>query len=179
MEQVLFREYLLHDLFWFICQFQTYRLSSGCMFHPDLICNLGNRCDLECLGTSVPRSRLHCDVGMLHQTVLRYLQGNYLCTSANLVLWYKPPWYGSLQGLLYGQRNSTHLLLSCSIHSCGHSPDHSWSARCLHWCPDQLALVYGTLDVEKLTEYSKRLPLINEELEEKTMRWLELSEIEG
>ena len=34
-------------------------------------------------------------------------------------------------------------------------------------------------DVEKLTEYSKRLPLINEELEEKTMRWLELSEIEG
>ena len=37
----------------------------------------------------------------------------------------------------------------------------------------------GTLDVEKLTEYSKRLPLINEELEEKTMRWLELSEIEG
>lgn len=41
------------------------------------------------------------------------------------------------------------------------------------------ALCSGTLDVEKLTEYSKRLPLINEELEEKTMRWLELSEIEG
>lgn len=64
-----------------------------------------------------------CDWWKEH--VLRYLQGNYLCTSANLVLWYKPPWYGSLQGLLYGQRNSTRLLLSCSIHSCGHSPDHS------------------------------------------------------
>ena len=35
----------------------------------------------------------------------------------------------------------------------------------------------GTNDVERITELSKRLPLLNEELEEKEMRWLELSEI--
>jgi ATP-binding cassette subfamily F protein uup len=35
----------------------------------------------------------------------------------------------------------------------------------------------GTSDVERITELSKRLPLLNEELEEKEMRWLELSEI--
>ena len=33
--------------------------------------------------------------------------------------------------------------------------------------------------VASLTEKSKRLPLLNDELDEKTMRWLELSEIEG
>ena len=33
--------------------------------------------------------------------------------------------------------------------------------------------------IEELTEKSKRLPLLNDELDEKTMRWLELSEIEG
>ena len=37
----------------------------------------------------------------------------------------------------------------------------------------------GTLSVEELTEKSKRLPLLKEELDEKGMRWLELSEIEG
>ena len=41
------------------------------------------------------------------------------------------------------------------------------------------ALCSGTLSVDELTEKSKRLPLLNDELEEKTMRWLELSEIEG
>ena len=41
------------------------------------------------------------------------------------------------------------------------------------------ALCSGTLSVDELTEKSKRLPLLNEELDEKTMRWLELSEIEG
>lgn len=41
------------------------------------------------------------------------------------------------------------------------------------------ALCGGTLSVEELTDKSKRLPLLNEELDEKTMRWLELSEIEG
>ena len=41
------------------------------------------------------------------------------------------------------------------------------------------ALCSGTLGVAELTEKSKRLPLLNDELEEKTMRWLELSEIEG
>ena len=41
------------------------------------------------------------------------------------------------------------------------------------------ALCSGTLSVDELTEKSKRLPLLNDELAEKTMRWLELSEIEG
>lgn len=41
------------------------------------------------------------------------------------------------------------------------------------------ALCSGTLNVDELTEKSKRLPELNDELDEKTMRWLELSEIEG
>ena len=41
------------------------------------------------------------------------------------------------------------------------------------------ALCSGTLSVGELTEKSKRLPLLNDELDEKSMRWLELSEIEG
>ena len=41
------------------------------------------------------------------------------------------------------------------------------------------ALCSGTLSVEQLTEQSKLLPKVNEELDAKTMRWLELSEIEG
>ncbi len=41
----------------------------------------------------------------------------------------------------------------------------------------EAALCSGTLSVDELTEKSKRLPLLNEELEEKEMRWLELSEI--
>lgn len=40
-------------------------------------------------------------------------------------------------------------------------------------------LCSGTLSVEELTEKSKRLPLIKEELDAKEMRWLELSEIES
>lgn len=40
-------------------------------------------------------------------------------------------------------------------------------------------LCSGTLSVEQLTEKSKRLPLIKDELDEKSMRWLELSEIKG
>lgn len=39
------------------------------------------------------------------------------------------------------------------------------------------ALCSGTLSVEELTEKSKRLPQIEEQLDEKGMRWLELSEI--
>ncbi len=39
------------------------------------------------------------------------------------------------------------------------------------------ALCSGTLSVAELTEKSKRLPLLKEELDEKSMRWLELSEI--
>ncbi len=39
------------------------------------------------------------------------------------------------------------------------------------------ALCSGTLNVEELTEKSKRLPLLKDELDEKSMRWLELSEI--
>ena len=41
------------------------------------------------------------------------------------------------------------------------------------------ALCSGTLSVEELTEKSKRLPLLKDELDEKSLRWLELSEIEG
>ena len=40
------------------------------------------------------------------------------------------------------------------------------------------ALCSGTLSVEELTEKSKRLPQLKDELDEKSMRWLELSEIE-
>ena len=40
-------------------------------------------------------------------------------------------------------------------------------------------LCSGTLSVEELTEKSKRLPILNDEIDEKTLRWLELSEIEG
>lgn len=36
----------------------------------------------------------------------------------------------------------------------------------------------GAISVERITELSKRLPLLNEELDAKEMRWLELSEIE-
>jgi ATP-binding cassette subfamily F protein uup len=43
----------------------------------------------------------------------------------------------------------------------------------------ETALCSGTLSVDELTEKSKRLPQLGEELDEKTMRWLELSEIEG
>lgn len=39
-------------------------------------------------------------------------------------------------------------------------------------------LCSGTLSIEELTEKSKRLPLLKEELDAKEMRWLELSEIE-
>lgn len=41
------------------------------------------------------------------------------------------------------------------------------------------ALCSGQLSVEKLTEKSKRLPEIKDEIDEKEMRWLELAEIEG
>ena len=39
-------------------------------------------------------------------------------------------------------------------------------------------LCSGTLSIEQLTEKSKRLPIVKENLEEKEMRWLELSEID-
>lgn len=41
------------------------------------------------------------------------------------------------------------------------------------------ALCSGTLSIGELTEKSKRLPEIKDALEEKEMRWLELSEIDG
>ena len=40
------------------------------------------------------------------------------------------------------------------------------------------ALCGGMADVDEITRLSKRLPELNDELDEKTMRWLELSEIE-
>jgi ATP-binding cassette subfamily F protein uup len=41
------------------------------------------------------------------------------------------------------------------------------------------ALCSGNLSIDELTEKSKRLPQLKDELDEKTMRWLELSEIEN
>lgn len=40
----------------------------------------------------------------------------------------------------------------------------------------EAALSGGTISVEEITMMSKRLPVLNEELDEKSMRWLELSE---
>lgn len=40
-------------------------------------------------------------------------------------------------------------------------------------------LCSGTLSVDELTEKSKRLPEVNDLIDEKTLRWLELSEIES
>ena len=39
------------------------------------------------------------------------------------------------------------------------------------------ALCSGTLNIDELTEKSKRLPLLQDELDAAEMRWLELSEI--
>jgi ATP-binding cassette subfamily F protein uup len=41
------------------------------------------------------------------------------------------------------------------------------------------ALCGGTTSVDEITKLSKRLPVLNGELDEKSMRWLELSEIES
>jgi ATP-binding cassette subfamily F protein uup len=41
------------------------------------------------------------------------------------------------------------------------------------------ALCGGTTSVDEITAMSKRLPALNDELDEKSMRWLELSEIEN
>ena len=43
----------------------------------------------------------------------------------------------------------------------------------------ETALCSGTLSVAELTEKSKRLPQLIEELDAKELRWLELSEIAG
>ena len=43
----------------------------------------------------------------------------------------------------------------------------------------ETALCSGSLSVDELTEMSKRLPVLNDTIDGKTMRWLELSEIEG
>ena len=42
----------------------------------------------------------------------------------------------------------------------------------------EAALCGGITDVEEITRMSKRLPLLNDELDEKSMRWLELAELE-
>ncbi|MBQ8464046.1 MAG: ABC-F family ATP-binding cassette domain-containing protein [Prevotella sp.] len=42
----------------------------------------------------------------------------------------------------------------------------------------ETALSSGTISVDEITAMSKRLPALNDELDEKSMRWLELSEIE-
>lgn len=41
------------------------------------------------------------------------------------------------------------------------------------------SLSSGVLTVDEITTMSKRLPLLNDEIDEKSMRWLELSEIEN
>lgn len=43
----------------------------------------------------------------------------------------------------------------------------------------ETALCGGTISVEEITAMSKRLPELNEELDEKSMRWLELSEYDS
>ena len=43
----------------------------------------------------------------------------------------------------------------------------------------EAALCGGTTSVEEITKLSKRLPILNDELDEKSMRWLELSVIEN
>ena len=43
----------------------------------------------------------------------------------------------------------------------------------------EAALCGGSTSVEEITRMSKRLPELKDELDEKSMRWLELSEIEG
>ena len=40
------------------------------------------------------------------------------------------------------------------------------------------AFADGLSDLDKITELSKRLEVINAELDEKSMRWLELSELD-
>lgn len=40
------------------------------------------------------------------------------------------------------------------------------------------ALCGGTISVEEITEMSKQLPIIKDEIDEKSMRWLELSELD-
>jgi ATP-binding cassette subfamily F protein uup len=40
-------------------------------------------------------------------------------------------------------------------------------------------LCSGTLSVKDLTEKSKRLPCLKQELDDKSMRWLELSELKA
>ena len=50
-------------------------------------------------------------------------------------------------------------------------------SRYYHISEIETALCSGNLGVEELTKLSKRLPELNEELDEKSMRWLELSEI--
>ena len=40
------------------------------------------------------------------------------------------------------------------------------------------ALCGGPISVEEITEMSKRLPIIKDEIDEKSMRWLELSELD-
>lgn len=40
------------------------------------------------------------------------------------------------------------------------------------------ALCGGTISVEEITEMSKRLPIVKDEIDEKSMRWLELSELD-
>ena len=42
----------------------------------------------------------------------------------------------------------------------------------------EATLSSGTISVQEITDLSKRLPVLTDELDEKSMRWLELSEIE-
>ena len=42
----------------------------------------------------------------------------------------------------------------------------------------EAALSSGSISTQEIIELSKRLPVVNDLLDEKSMRWLELSEIE-
>ena len=41
------------------------------------------------------------------------------------------------------------------------------------------ALCGGTTSIDEITAMSKRLPVLKDELDEKSLRWLELSEIDS
>ena len=43
----------------------------------------------------------------------------------------------------------------------------------------EAALSSGTISTQEIIDLSKRLPVVNDLLDEKSMRWLELSEIES
>ena len=48
--------------------------------------------------------------------------------------------------------------------------------QCIYLCKLEEELCSGNLSVDELTEKSKRLPILKDELDELELRWLELAE---